>query len=77
MVENFLAVKNLTKEFISGIPVIRDVSFAVKEGTSFGSWERVVLENLSSCNRSEEWRDTSQLMAASYLTSHTVRIAIG
>ncbi|VUT24860.1 MAG: Trehalose/maltose import ATP-binding protein MalK [Candidatus Methanolliviera sp. GoM_oil] len=36
MVENFLTVKNLTKEFISGIPVVRDVSFDVKEGTSFG-----------------------------------------
>ncbi|VUT26505.1 MAG: Trehalose/maltose import ATP-binding protein MalK [Candidatus Methanolliviera sp. GoM_asphalt] len=36
MVENFLSVKNLTKEFISGIPVVRDVSFDLKEGTSFG-----------------------------------------
>lgn len=36
MPEEFLIVKNLTKEFLRGIPVINNISFTVKEGGSFG-----------------------------------------
>ncbi|BDC35337.1 methyl coenzyme M reductase system, component A2 [Candidatus Methanoliparum sp. LAM-1] len=36
MTENVLTVKDLTKEFIRGIPVLKNISFSVKEGSSFG-----------------------------------------
>ena len=36
MVEYFLEVKNLTKEFISGLPVIRNISFKIGEAGTFG-----------------------------------------
>ena len=36
MVEDFLEVKNLTKEFASGLPMVRNISFRVKEAGTFG-----------------------------------------
>ncbi len=36
MAENFLKVKNLTKEFISGFPLVKNVSFEVNEAGTFG-----------------------------------------
>ena len=36
MAENFLEVKNLTKEFVSGLPLIKNISFKVSEAGSFG-----------------------------------------